>query len=268
MDIDLDESHARLIVDGAFTTDTTRHYVKLSKTMDYFANKETEPISNASVMINDFLLTENDSIPGLYQTEPTVYGEIGKEYTLTIENVDIDNDGNSELYEATSKIHSIAQPDSIDVVYQKYYDQRWWDIQLFAQDPPEENFYLFKIYKNGKLLSDTADEYGFQDDLFFNGNYVNGVPVQMLDENIKEQRLEKGDIITLEINAITNGYYVYLIELTNEASGSNPLFSGPPANLSTNVSGGNGAVGYFKTYSIARMSKNIHDPYEKVKEWP
>jgi hypothetical protein len=235
--------------------------------MDYFANKPAEPVSKAVVKINDMILQESETKPGLYQTDPGVYGEVGKKYHLTIENVDIDNNGETEFYEATSTIPSIARVDSIHVVYQKYYEENWWEIQLFAQDPPEENYYLFKTHLNGKLLTDTADEYGFQDDSFFNGNYVNGVFVQTLDEDKKEEKLKKGDVVTLEINAINPEYYKYLIELTNEASGNNPLFTGPPANIRSNIKGGNGAVGIFKAYSVSRISKPIRDPYDKVKEW-
>jgi hypothetical protein len=47
-------------------------------------------------------------------------------------------------------------------------------------------------------------------------------------------------------------------EAQSEIFGNNPLFSGPPANVSTNLE--NGAVGIFTAYSIERVSKIIPSP--------
>lgn len=264
INIDLDETYTRLVVDGQITTDTTRHYIKLSKTMDYFANQEAEPVTGASVTINNYSLEESDSVPGLYLTDPTAYGEIGKTYTLHIENVDIDKNGQQEVYTATSEIKTIAEGDSIDVVYREISDDyQFWEIQLYAQDPPEENYYLFKVYINDTLVTDTIDEYTLQEDDLFNGNYVPGAFVQSLSNSKADERLEEGDVVTLEANGITEDYYKFVIELTRETGYSNPLFSGPPANVRTNIEGGNGAVGYFKAYSISRLSKTIKEVYKK-----
>ena len=37
--------------------------------------------------------------------------------------------------------------------------------------------------------------------------------------------------------------------------------------MRTNVEGGRGAVGFFRAYSITRMSVKIDDPYEKTSRW-
>ncbi len=267
--VDLDSTYTRLVVDGQITTDTTRHYVKLTQTMDYFSNQPAQPVTGAKVMINDHRLRENDTIPGLYQTDPDFFGVIGRTYHLSIDRVDIDADGHSEHYQATSRINSIARVDSLELVYQEFAGgiMKMWGLELFAQDPPEENYYLFKVHKNDTLLTDTIDEYVIQEDMTFNGNYVPGVMVQSLEKSKKDEVVRPGDVITLEANGITQEYYKYIIELTNEAGPSNPLFSGPRANVRTNISGGNGPVGFFRAYSITRLSLRVDDPYEKVKKW-
>lgn len=264
IDIDLEETYTRLVVDGQITTDTTSHFVKLTKTADYFSNKPAEPVTGASVSINSYILQESDSVPGLYLTEPNVYGIIGETYTLTIDNVDIDNNGENEFYTASSKIKTIAEGDSIDVVYREITDEvQFWEIQLYAQDPPEDNYYLFKVYINDTLVTDTVDEYVTQDDQLFNGNYVPGAFVQSLSPDKPDEVLEKGDVVTLEANGITQDYYKFIIELNSETGGSNPLFNGPPANVRSNIEGGNGAVGYFSAYSVRRLSKTITNVYKK-----
>jgi hypothetical protein len=262
VNIDLDSTYTRLVVDGQITTDTTRHYVRLSKTLDYFSNRPAEPVSGAHVMINDHLLTESDSIPGMYLTDPDYYGEIGKNYTLLVENVDVDADGSTETYTASSHIPSIARADSLEIVYLQFGGiMEMWGINLYAQDPPDQNYYLFKVLKNDTLVTDTIDEYVIQEDLTFNGNYVPGVMVQSLEKSKKDEIVRSGDKITLEVNGITPEYYKYIIELTNEAGPSNPLFSGPRANVRTNVEGGQGAVGFFRAFSVSRMSVKVADPY-------
>lgn len=269
VNIDLDSSYTRLVVDGQITTDTTRHYVRLSKTMDYFSNRPADPVTGGRVMINNHLLTESDTAPGLYLTDPGFYGETGETYTLSIQGIDIDSDGSEEIYEATSRINSIARADSIEVVYQEYAGGavQLWGIQLYAKDPVERNYYLFKVLKNDTLVTDTIDEYVIQDDRMFNGNYVPGVMVQSLIKAKKDEIIRPGDVITLEANGITQDYYKYIIELTNEVGPSNPLFSGPRANVRTNIEGGNGAAGFFRAYSINRISVVVEDPYEKILKW-
>lgn len=268
VDIDLDSTYTRLVVDGQVTTDTTRHYVKLSKTMDYFSNQPADPVQGAQVKINDQLLEESDSIPGLYLTDPDFYGLPGQTYHLTIEGVDIDENGSPETYTASSRIHSIVRGDSIDLVYQEYTDDlKMWGIRLYAQDPPEENFYLFKVHKNDTLLTDTIDEYVIQEDVTFNGNYVPGVVVQNLESSKKDEMVRAGDRITLEVNSITQEYYKYIIELTSETAQNTPLFSGPRANIRTNIEGQRNAVGFFRAYSISRMSLRVVHPYKKTAKW-
>ena len=269
VDVELDSTYTRLVVDGQVTTDTTRHYVKLSKTMDYFSNRPADPVGGAQVMINDHRLEESDSIPGLYQTDPGFYGEVGQTFTLTIEGVDIDEDGSDETYMASDRINTIARGDSIDIVYQEFGGGiiKMWGIRLYAQDPPEENYYLFKVHKNDTLVTDTIDEYVIQEDVTFNGNYVPGVTVQNLEKSKKDEVVRSGDVITLEANGISQEYFKYIIELTSDAGPSTPLFSGPRANIRTNIEGDRDAVGFFRAYSISRMKVKVVDPYEKTLRW-
>ena len=76
MDIKLDSTYTRLIVDASISTDTTVHSVLLSKTASYFDNSAPLPVTGAIVTFNDgtttFPLTENLQQPGLYLTAPNV----------------------------------------------------------------------------------------------------------------------------------------------------------------------------------------------------
>ena len=265
IDINPDDSYTRLVVDGKFTTDTTRHTIKLSKTADYFSNKPAPPVKNAQVTINDSIELHEDSA-GYYRTGPNVFGIPGQTYTLKIQNVDINNDGNSETYTARSTMQSISKADSIDIAYQKFPGiGQFWEILLYAKEPKGEDFYIFKTYKNDTLLTDSLGEWQVQDDEFFDGSYMDGIPVQTLQEDKTDEIVREKDTITLEINGITEKYHHFFHEMMAEIRQSNPLFSGSPANMTTNIktTGGTNAVGFFAVYSVSRISMVAKNPQEK-----
>jgi len=63
--------------------------------------------------------------------------------------------------------------------------------------------------------------------------------------------LKKGDIIVLEMDGITKDYLSFVNQMLTQSQGSSP-FSGPPANVSTNIYPKENAVGFFTAYSIER----------------
>ena len=82
--------------------------------------------------------------------------------------------------------------------------------------------------------------------------HMEGVAVQTLDEDKTDEVVRKNDTITLEINSITEEYHRFFHEMLAETRQSNPLFSGSPANMSTNIEtkGGTDVVGFFAVYSV------------------
>ncbi len=264
INIKLDETFTRLVVDGSFSTDTAIQKIKLTTTSDYFHNQPAPRVSGAKVIISDgdtsIMLIENDNASGVYETDNNFYCDKNKTYTLTITNVDIDKDGNYEEYYAQSSVvRPNSEIDSINLTY----NERWnmLVIHSYAWDPPTKDFYLMKVYKNGVLVSDSVSEYFVTDDVLFNGNYTNGIASQFLDQNKADEIIRLGDIITLEIDGINEDYYNYLLELQQELQGSNPIFSGPPANVKSNIN--NGALGFFTTYSLTRASVVVKELPDK-----
>lgn len=86
IDIKLDESFTKLVVDGAVTTDKMAHSVALSKTSSYYYNQPAIMVTGAHVNITDGDLTYNltENSPGIYSTVPSLYGIAGHKYTLHI----------------------------------------------------------------------------------------------------------------------------------------------------------------------------------------
>lgn len=251
IEIDLDESYTRLVVDGAITTDTMSHKVKLSTTSSYYYNQPAPAVTGALVTISDgsqvFELKEDT--PGVYLTEKSVFGVPGKTYTLSIKLAAAI--GGYDSYTATSTLNSVAELDSISLLFHPEWSENGiWEVKCFVQEPPTVDFYRFLLFKDQVLLTDTLDEWLITDDLFFNGNYTNGLPIAYLDQGNPDEGLQPGDIITTEVNNIGNEYYNFLVEAQTELFGSNPLFSGPPANIKGNIN--NGGFGFFTAYSVTR----------------
>ncbi|MDD2549116.1 MAG: DUF4249 family protein [Bacteroidales bacterium] len=257
IDIDLDSTYTRCVIYGELTTDTTAHWISVTRTGDYFKNEPPSPVSGAVVTIVDgenfHNLTEDAENPGNYYTNSDVYGVVGKSYTLFVDGVDLLNDGNLTSYEANSEIKPVASPDSIEVIYQSQWDI--WFVNIFAQDPSDtEDFYKFLVYQNGVLHSDSLRSIQVTDDAIFNGSYTNGITVYVVRGD-SDDTFSTGDTITVELCGITQDYYKYLIEAQSSARPSVPLFGGPPANPRTNLS--NGAIGYFAAYSVSSGSTVI-----------
>ncbi len=254
-DIELESTNARFVVYGELTTDTTSHKVTITRSGGYFSNTSPQGISGANVSITDgenvFVLTESPTNAGVYFTQPNVYGEIGKTYTLNIQNVDLLGDGVMQSYTATSYLPDVVKPDSARVFYNP--DWSVWAIFTGAIDPVEsKNFYLFHTWVNDTLETDSISDLRIFDDILFNGSNMYEIPNYFWSDI---NALLPGDTVVSGICGITEDYFYFVTETQIAASPSNPLFSGTPANPRTNIS--NNGVGYFTAYSIKRIATVI-----------
>jgi len=251
IDIKLDESFTLLVVDGAITTDTMAHKVALSKTSSYYYNQPAPMVSGAQVTITDGIHTFNlsEKSPGIYQTQPNVFGIPMQTYTLKI-RLQEEIGGYSE-YTASSTLYPVSPLDSIGLAFHPdYSEDGFWEVKCYVLDPFTTDFYRFLISRNQTLITDTLDEWFVTDDRFFNGNYTNGATIGMLDQSKPDEVLNAGDTVTAEVNSIGKEYAYFLWDTQSELFGSNPLFSGPPANVKGNIN--NGAIGFFAAYSVTR----------------
>jgi hypothetical protein len=251
INLKLDTTYTRLVVDGHITSDSMPHFITLTKTSDYFSNVPSPRVVNATVSVSDgtntFPLTETfPGSSGVYQTDPKFAGISGKDYTLHITLPEAIN-GTTE-YTASSELIQVTKLDSIKTVFRPDFGKEgFWQVKLYAQDPPgRKNYYLLNLYRNGKLWSDTITKVGISDNQFFAGNYIDGIDVFFINNEHKWETLYPGDTVMLELSAITKEYYEFISEV-QQAGFSVPFFSGPPANVKGNVS--NEGVGFFAAYS-------------------
>jgi hypothetical protein len=251
IDLKLGNTSPRLVVEGMVTSDTMFQFVRLSKSGDFFADKEMPGVSGAEVILSDGIgslkLEETEAGSGFYITPYDYCGVPGRNYTLTIKNVDINNDGISEVYKAESYMHPVSDVDSIKLLYEDSWD--FWKVLLYAEEPPGlmPDYYMFSLFVNDTLFTDQLTEVTIFDDRFIDGSYANGVWVHSFYNDDEKYALNPGDTVTLRMSSIDEVFYKYVIALQGETRTSIPLFSGPPANLPGNIS--NGALGYFTAFS-------------------
>jgi len=265
INLNLDNSYTRLVVDGSFSTDTAIQVVKLTKSSDFFNSGDAAAVSGAVMTISDgsniFQLNENPSNTGIYETSTKVAGIIGKTYTLSISNVDIDADNVMEEYHAQSELRSVIPADSLQISREKQPGARdtGWIVKVFAKNVPGEDWFLFKVKKNQLQLSDSAHK--FTSIAYSDGSqpYFSGSAVFISDGTRAEEKLMNGDTVTLEALGITSAYYQFLVDFVAEYYPKSPIGSGPSSNISTNIDPKDKAVGFFTAYSVQRISIVYHD---------
>lgn len=257
IELELDTTYERLVVEGHITTDTMAHWVRLTHSKDYYSSQPSSLISYAQVELTDgslsIELVENPNNPGYYETPADFYGETNKTYSIDVKLPE--EIGGNNYFESSCDLRPVGEIDSIQVVYNE--DWEGYEVNIYAWEPPSEDFYIFQVLKNNVMVSDTIDEWWISDDRFFNGNYTNGIMVGFLDANNPEEKPEPGDIITLKMSGITKDYYNFILQLQDQTSEyRNPLFSGPPANVISNIEG---ATGFFAAYSSTYSSTTFDE---------
>jgi hypothetical protein len=266
IDIELDSTYTRLAVEGYVTTDSIKHSVILSLSSDYFSNEESPRVSDAFVELTfdgeTMQLVENDSVPGLYEAPYAFSGSIGTTYDLDISQLDVNNDGEDDRYHASSTMPGGAELDYIELQYYSSAYGSGYAVIMYASHPLEQrDWFGFKIIKNGVLLTTTLNDYYVLSDDLNDSGYFPGEFVGYLSDDETEQLTYPGDTITLEFNCIDEAYFNFVSGAQWEIYGYDPLFSGPPANIASNLS--NGAFGIFAAKSIQRSSVIAEEESEK-----
>ena len=249
IDIDLDDTYVRLAVEGYIMPDDSVNYVKLTESGDYFANEPAPVVSGATVEVNDgqqtYQLNEASNMPGVYLFPVNFHGEEQKTYELNIslrEKV-----GGYDTYHATDYLPEMnLNIDSITLAYNSAFD--FWMILMYAPKPPGRNFYLVRRMNNDTLVTMGIADYNIFDDDLLNNDYMHGIAVM----GISPEDIKTGDKITLLVSLISEEYYNFILEAQTELQPHDPMFSGPPANVSSNVN--NGAVGYFAAFASTSAS--------------
>jgi hypothetical protein len=271
-DIETNNSPPVIVIYGYLTDEPAFHSIKVSSSSPYFDTSLNRGVRGAIVKITSsnnevFHFKEVDSIPGLYLTVHKTAGTPGVNYSLSVE-VDFDNDGDSELYTASSTMLNAVEVDSVEIREMKIMGNQFYAFHLYAQDTPDEDYYLGKYRINDSVVLFNINQLSPMSDIAFNGQYLNGQMIQNFWDIDEKERIEReyddddedgerrqrrrvylspGDTVAFSLYHIEKGYYDFIVQCQNEMSGENPFFGGPASNIITNIS--NGGLGYFTTYA-------------------
>lgn len=262
IDMDFPEgTNNNLVVEGAITTERTQHEVRLSRSIAFDYNGAPPAEQGAVVMIYEqapdgtytdtLILTETES--GIYKTD-VVAGKINYTYHLYIKLAD----GN--IHEASSYLPKTAILDSIVYEYSNEYEgmpmpEEAYYIYAYALEPPGEgDYYMWDLYVDDELQTDTIREKAFVSDEGVDGNYLDKFSIFFEDKDFVEEKFQSVDSvrITVTTSSITEEYFYFLTELMSETAWRNPMFENQPANISTNIS--NGALGFFRASAVTEVS--------------
>ena len=248
IDLPLDESEIKLVVEGTITTDTTAHTIFLTQTTGYYYEQFSPHVTGAHVVIDDgeqtFTLMER--WPGVYQTARSFYGIEGKTYTLKIELATPLN-GFTEFSASAYMDYAVTLDSAKAEFRQGFSEQGMWEVKCWLQDPPSTDFYRFELLRNNIVTTSNINNWIVTDDRFFNGQYVWGATITYLDM----EKLASGDMLGVKLFKISKEFYNFIGDAKSELHGSNPLFSGPGANIRGNIS--NGAIGFFTAYPVSKV---------------
>ncbi|TDX01714.1 DUF4249 domain-containing protein [Dinghuibacter silviterrae] len=239
--LNLDTTSPQLVIDGQVTNLAGPYTVKLSTSVDYYANDTFPPVTGATVIIADvnanFADTLTETSPGLYKTH-TIQGISGHTYGLAVTS-----SGNT--YTAMSTMPAPVNLDSI-TFYNASFGGKNKDIQPIPnfQDPAGvANYYQFVVYDNGKEVQKT---FVFSDRLS-DGRYIHE-PLQTDTSDI-----HPFDQCRIDMYCIDKNVYNYFYEVTQitESQAGNAA----PGNPTTNITGG--ALGIFSAHTVSSKTANV-----------
>jgi hypothetical protein len=253
IDIQTDEEFQKLAVEGYIAPE--RQFVRLTETSGYFSQQAPAPVRAASVVVTsnneDYLFSEDAENPGYYLPPENFIIEEQSTYQLRIDLEEEIGGESTYISEATMPVRA-DEIDSVNVFFRE--DFETWIVQLFAYEPPGPNFYMFNAWVTGEAITDSLSRVGVVDDRIVDGTYLNGIWILFLNQD----EVAINDTVVVTTSSITEDYYRYLTEAQTELRPKNPLFSGPPANVRSNIS--SGAIGYFAVYSSAFSMTIVKDP--------
>ncbi len=238
VDIPLENANPKLVIDANIKwqkgTAGETQTIKLSLTNDFytdeiaFASGAIVTVTNSSNTVFDFVQVPNTGdyicsnfVPVINENYTLKVIYQGQEYTST------------STFLATPPILYVQQEtvpgiDGKDEIQIKFF---------FQDNGAENNFYLLGVKNSKKSLP----EYGVVSDEFFQGNVMFG---------FYASQVEKGKIIRVSLEGITNSYFNYMTKLIaiSSTNAGNP-FATPPATLRGNIlnktDNENYALGYF-----------------------
>lgn len=215
--------------------------VKVSQTRDMETKEAGSPVEDATVVVTPAggsatsLQYESD---GYYRSDELPKGVVGTTYSLAV-TVD------DQTFSSSSFMNGAAEIADFQFLWLDMLNDKFLFCRFSVEDRPgEENYYYYRVYRNGALYKwDVFDDRGLDGELVLEDFLCTSK--SQIDANKEEdwdEILYEGDEIEVELQSIDRLSYDYLYSLgLSQGSSANPI---------ANFTGG--CLGYFSAYSISR----------------
>lgn len=246
IDIHTNDSKPRVVVFGAFSQDSVRNYVSISKSMGFFSQYPPTPISTATVTItsnNKIYKLQSDTVAGRYYID-SLDMVAGREYVLDI-RLDFDDNGQDEYYQARSVMTNTPRIDSVklsDKAISKFPLMFVYGEIFYTTD---NNFCVYNW--KGK---DTIGIFDYT--MIMPEKYLRSFhKVYTVPYFVRKGAIHKGDTLNIRIDNFNNPYSGFVSQAASTGM-QNPFFSSPPSEVKTNIRCLDADIrvsGFFTTYS-------------------
>ncbi len=238
--IETDQAPSQIIIEGLITNEMKRHSVKVSRTTDFYATGSTPRVIGATVTVSDNfnnVIEFNDIGNGEYQPDQAFEGIVGNIYDLMVE-VD------GQTYTASEELLPVTTVDSLTFELNeeetKNEGVNIFSVFLFTVEPQDEdNYYLFKFYKNGHWLNEEGEDITVTDDTAV-GEAIDGIEAPYL--------YVKGDTARVEMYSLTRETFIFWNDVATLIFSDGGVFAPLPANPRSNITGG--ALGVFQVSAV------------------
>lgn len=238
LNVELDPEDSKVVIEGMVTDQPKPFRVKVTRTISFSQEGLPPAVDNATVSISDDvgntfpLFLEAD---GVYKTAAPEQGVVGRKYSLTV-TVD------GTTYTATDKLLAVPPIDTIYTIYRQidasHFKEGYYAYASSTDPADEENFYLYKFYRNNKPVGEPSDVY-INDDRFLSSNIAG---VELPGTFVED------DMVKMEIYSLTRKSYQFYYGLASLLNNDGGFFSTPPANAPGNIEGG--ALGLFQASGL------------------
>lgn len=255
IDVPVQTAATRLVIDASLDwekgTIGNVQSITLRTSTPFFDTTSDDIVTGAMVTVtnntNDTEFSFIDENNGEYTTTEFI-PILGQSYTLEVIY-------NGETYSATETLNEVTE---ITAVFQDRIDgfsEDELELHVVFTDPQEEgNRYLFKFQRQDELLP--LFEVGY--DKFVNGNEIDWwYEEDDDDETDKIESIVPGDVVSIEMYAISEAYFNYMEILINQIGGVG-LFEATPIAVKGNcinlTDTDNYAHGYFRLTEVNKTS--------------
>jgi hypothetical protein len=235
---------SKTVVEAVLTDQPDRQYVRLTTTSGFYNEGAYPSISNAEVNVTDnqgnlYHYIESAEQVGYYFPAIDFVGKLNVKYSLSV-NI------NGEVFTASDVLLPVTPIDSLSVLLDEDEmddpedEGQFYSPLLYAQEPQDEqNYYLWKFYRNGEVVNDEGEYLTISNDVAI-GEYITGIQAPFY--------YAAGDIAKVEMISLSRGCFVFYSDLSNLVFSDGGVFSPQPADPRSNITGG--ALGFFQVSSI------------------